>query len=114
MAWHLSDYAAALACYTRSLALAELRGNRFVTAAALNNIGNVHFNTGAYDEAFACHARSLAIRESIGDRVGIVTSLNNIGNVKLGKREFDAALGYFEQSIERAESWVTGRVSHDH
>lgn len=58
----------------------ELDSARWI-GASLNTIGNVHQNTGKYQEAIEAHRKALNIQEKIGDNRGMANSYSGIGLV---------------------------------
>jgi tetratricopeptide (TPR) repeat protein len=72
-------------------------------ALAINNIGNVHWLRGEYDNALKHYEESLEIRKKIDDQQGIAISLFNIGNVHFWRGEYNRAHKFMERSKEICE-----------
>ena len=52
----------------------------------MNNLGNVEYCEGNYEDAEKLHTEGLEIKRGIGDRIGISYSLNNLGNISLKRQ----------------------------
>lgn len=100
---YLSDYKQAHVVYERALALSmALYGkNDDRTATCHNNIGNVYYYQGRYDDALKHYNLALDIkRETMGnDNPDIATYQNNIGNVYHKQQKMDLALQLHKEAL---------------
>jgi tetratricopeptide (TPR) repeat protein/DNA-binding SARP family transcriptional activator len=78
--------------------------DRTAEAAALNNLGNVHFRWGNYDMAFKHHQQALALHRDIGDHAGEANTLNNLGLVYWRWGRYHEALDQYQSSLSLAVS----------
>lgn len=95
----LGDYAAALEYHLPGLAALESLGDKWGTAASLNNIGYIYDQLGDYDKALEHHTRSLSIRTELGEKLGEATSLHNLGSVWQHLNDLDQATACYERSL---------------
>lgn len=98
------DYSKALISYQRAIGVND-SGKRDLKARSiyLNNIGNVHFETGKLNQALQYYSLSLQLKSKIKDESGIAISEHNIANVYRKLKNFNKALEFFNSSIKRAE-----------
>lgn len=100
---YLSDYQQAFIIYDRALLLSTaLYGkNDNRTATCYNNVGNVYYYQGQYDDALKHYYLALDIkRETMGnDNPDIATYQNNIGNVYHKQKKWDLALQFHQDAL---------------
>ena len=79
--------------------LFEVAGDYPGVAAALDDVGRIHFLMGAPERSLACHQAALAVRERLGDARGRALTLSRMGQVRhetgalaLAAEHFGAAL----------------------
>jgi tetratricopeptide (TPR) repeat protein len=68
-------------------------------AQALNNLGEVAREQGAYDEARAYYEECQVIDEEIGERMGLALALGNLGHVCIAQGQDAAAWNYVQRSL---------------
>jgi tetratricopeptide (TPR) repeat protein len=83
---------------------------RFV-AALRNNLGNVYFEKGRYDEALAEYQATIAIElEEFGpEHIDVAWSWGNLGRVLLAQGKFAEAAGNFQRAADIAERALGGQ-----
>jgi tetratricopeptide (TPR) repeat protein len=104
LSFSLSDYAAALTSWTRSLELREALGERLKAAQARANVGNAHAMLGDYALALANLESAFREKEALDDRAGAIRTLGDIGNVHYSMGSYARALGAFEKALEGAQA----------
>jgi tetratricopeptide (TPR) repeat protein len=79
--------------------LYEVAGDYPGVAAALDDVGRIHFVMGAPERSLECHRAALAVRERLGDPRGRALTLSRMGQVQhetgalaLAAEQFGAAL----------------------
>lgn len=102
----LSRQQANLANYKQALHYAEQameQSEKLVyftgSAAAYNNIGNIHFYQKKYEAALENYQISLKIRKKIGDKNGISSSYFNMGNTYENQGNYEMALDNHLKSL---------------
>ena len=70
-----------------------------VLAAALDDVGRVHFLMGAPDASLACHRAALAVRERLGDDRGRALGLARMGQVEHETGNLEAAGRCFRDAL---------------
>jgi tetratricopeptide (TPR) repeat protein len=85
--------------YEESLSIFRDLGDRWGIPGTLNNLGEMAFALGDFDEASARFGESLAIRREIGDRRGVAGQLNNLGRTKCAQGDFAGARELHEESV---------------
>lgn len=84
-------------------------------AEALNTLGLLQSDQGAFVQALESHLEALELRRSIGDRQGMAYSYNNLGNIYRNTGDFEKALEYLELSLDlKRESGDAVSISHGH
>jgi len=94
-----AEYEQARESLSAGLPLARKAGDKFNTARALNNLGNVIADQGDAGTARAFYEEGLALRREIGDKVGIAGSLNNLGIMAITRGDYTVARAYYEESL---------------
>jgi len=72
-------------------------------AGILNNIGDILYNWGKYDEALNNYNKALIVSNKIKDTIIEVYSMNHIGNIYLTLKKYNKAKEYFESALILAE-----------
>jgi diguanylate cyclase (GGDEF)-like protein len=96
-------------------ALGYFRKTRAVGAwaEALNTLGLLQSDQGAFVQALESQLEALELRRSIGDRQGMAFSYNNLGNIYRNTGDFEKAIDYLELSLElKRESGDAVSISH--
>lgn len=78
-----------------------LKGRKGI-AKAINNKGNIYFESGNYPEALKCFYEALSKNEAIGDEMGQADNLKGIANVYLAQDRFKDAVEKLEKALEKA------------
>jgi tetratricopeptide (TPR) repeat protein/DNA-binding CsgD family transcriptional regulator len=98
------NYQDALAYLLKSLAIAEVAGEKLIVGKILNNIGLIHMDQDEQDDALAYFFKSLKIAQNVSHKELLGHVTNNIGLVYRDKERYDEAIHYFLMSIETKES----------
>lgn len=89
----------AVAHYREVIEIARRTGDGYAEAGALNNLGNVHEQQGAYADALASYDRAWTIARDLGLEHGVATLGINIGLVHLRLGELDLALRHTQDAL---------------
>jgi len=89
----------ALLLHGRALDAAVAAADRPGEAAALNNLGNVHWQLGDYGQAADDYRGALALRRATGDRAGEAAALNNLGVIEWHLGHYEASAAYYAQAL---------------
>jgi predicted ATPase/tRNA A-37 threonylcarbamoyl transferase component Bud32 len=81
------------------LVLLKEDGNYLEKGQAYNNLGNILFDLGNYENSEAMYKKSLELREKILDKKGIAESYNNLSIVYCDGGEYQKAAESLERSI---------------
>jgi predicted ATPase/class 3 adenylate cyclase len=95
----LGELASARVCFSQSLALALLLGERKGASDALSRLGRLNTDVGAYSEAREQLEESLALARELGDRAGLAHVLNNLGNVAVRQGAYAEAERYYQEGL---------------
>ena len=105
--WWFSDYKSAREKFTRSLAIAEIEGDRLLLANVLSDFGIYFINLYAelqiahrYVELQIAHGyleQSLRIFNELGNELGIAIALRRLGHLA---SDHPTKLAYFQESLE--------------
>ncbi|MFN2106604.1 MAG: tetratricopeptide repeat protein [Candidatus Promineifilaceae bacterium] len=87
----------------QALALYESLDDNWGEANALNRLGTVCWNVGAYAEARTYFEDSLALHRRLGDGWGLAVSLDRLGLVLITQGELDLSSHYLTQAVESFE-----------
>ncbi|WP_413200152.1 CHAT domain-containing protein [Nostoc piscinale] len=68
-------------------------------ALNLNNIGQIYFSLGKYDEALKLYQQALEIYKQNNYKLGLAVALNNIGRVYQNLGNYNQALEYNQQAL---------------
>jgi predicted ATPase/DNA-binding SARP family transcriptional activator len=101
LAMYLHDLEHATLRTQQSLDLYQQLEHEHGIGRALNNLGNIALQQGAYATAERYYQQSLAIRRTINDSNGMAACLNNLGEVARHIGDLAAARGYFDESLAR-------------
>ncbi len=93
----------ALRCCEKLLEIAEATNDQTWKLTALNNIGVIYYEQGAYPEALQRFTKVLAISEQLGDLHEKANVLNNIGLVYNAQGAYPESLQRFKEVLEIAE-----------
>ncbi|MFJ6379322.1 tetratricopeptide repeat protein [Kitasatospora sp. NPDC092039] len=75
-------------------------GNRQLETSAGNGLGNVHLETGRYEEALDQYARALELARSIGAQREAAGALRGLGRAEHALGRTSDALGHLQQAVE--------------
>jgi len=67
---------------------------------AYNNLGNILYDQGDYEEAASMYSKSLGVREKISDKKGIAEAYNNLGNVYYEQGDYQRSAEMMEKSLK--------------
>ena len=81
------------------LELLKAEANYKEKGQAYNNLGNILFDLGDYEESAAMYAKSLELREKISDKKGIAEAYNNLAIVYIDEGEYNKAADALEKGI---------------
>ncbi len=79
--------------------IGEKLNNKSLTARAVLEIGNNHFDLDDYDKSLEYFQKSLKLREEAQDKDGIASSLRHIAKVHSARGNFTLALDYLQRAI---------------
>lgn len=83
----------------QALGLAARANDQGHAATTLNEIGEIYYGWGRYEDALQCFQRSLAICEDLRGRTGEARALNNIAQVYKARGRNEDALQHLQQSL---------------
>ena len=92
-------YDVALNCHFESLAIRELRGNKFDISISLNNIGLLYYKLFDIEKALSFYTRSLQLKYEIGDKFDLDKLLLNIGLCYEKKGDLEMARKYVGEAF---------------
>jgi CHAT domain-containing protein/predicted negative regulator of RcsB-dependent stress response len=69
------------------------------TALNLNNIGQIYFSLGKYEQALKLYQQALGIYRQNNYKLGLAVALNNIGRVYLNLGNYKQALEFNQQAL---------------
>ena len=100
----LGDYAKAIACHERALAIADDLGAAGEAASMLSDLGIVYGILGDQTKAIDFFEDALRRLERMGDRINTAKTLSSIGaaNFRLGRNA--EAIGYYERARKLEEA----------
>jgi len=81
------------------LALLKEEGNYKEKGQAYNNLGNILFDLGDYEDSAEMYTKSLELREKISDKKGIAETYNNLAIVYCDQGNYQKAAEALEKSI---------------
>jgi predicted ATPase/DNA-binding XRE family transcriptional regulator len=84
----------------QALALYESTNDEWGQVNALNQLGTVYWNLGAYEEAHKYFEQSLALSRRIGDGRGLAHSLDRLGLLLMHRGQLELSSHYLEQAVE--------------
>ena len=87
--------------YRAALDIARGLDDRVGMAVALNNLGVLATESGAYKVAFARLSESVELKRESGDERGLAVGLMNLGDVAALQGDLDAAERLAQESLER-------------
>lgn len=110
--WRISSYDSSMAFANAAMELSQHLYPRYKKgiAAALTNMGIVHWYQGDYPKALDYHFRALKTREDIGNRNAIATALGNIANVYGFQGDYSRALYYNFKALKIVEELGNKKV----
>lgn len=82
------------------LSLLKEESNFKEKGQAYNNLGNLLFDLGDYDDSLAMYTKSMGLREKISDKKGIAEAYNNIAIVYCDMGDYQKAAEALEKSIK--------------
>lgn len=86
-------------CFMEVLSLAKQRRDPYATVVAHDNLGNVAYYRGDFEEAEKQYLHALSWVEAYGDKKVIAFPCSNLGNVYADKGEFEKALKYYRMAL---------------
>ncbi|GAA3538076.1 ATP-binding protein [Kribbella ginsengisoli] len=95
----LGRSAEAIATGERALEVSRSSGNAHSINLALNNLGNVHCLSGAFETGRDYFVQSLSLYTETGEETGRGIALHNLGCVTMDLGRPDEAVPYLEQSV---------------
>ena len=95
-------YGAAFRESSTALAIARELGHLEWTVYALDVLGRVHAECGAWAEARVLHEEELGLARLLGAALWIADALGNVGNDLLEAGDLDGARGYLEEAVQVA------------
>lgn len=98
-----SEFAEAMAAFSKSLELAEKFGDRVNAAKALNNMGVIYWYLSDFPKAIEHYYKALQIHEELGDKKEMSISMGNIGIVYNSLEDHEKALEYIVKGNELDE-----------
>ncbi len=84
----------------RGLRAAEKAGDEVLVLRLRNNLGNILWKTGRFDQARELHSRNLVFYESTNDVWGQLFALNNLAVLECSRGNWMAARDPFTRSID--------------
>lgn len=93
-------YADAERCYSRAVALLK-DGDRQALANAMDSMGTMYVETGAYAQAEPLEKQALAMRESADDSIGVGRSWMHLAMLSLGEHDAPSAAKYAKMATQR-------------
>ena len=98
----MGNFAAALSCYYRHIAIEKQLGFYESVPNARTGIGNVFFEARKYSHAVETYKEAAGIYDSLGDSSGKYTVFTNLGNVYIKIEKFDIARQCYNNSLAYA------------
>jgi len=98
--WRIGKFDTGLILATQGKELAQKINYKVGLANAHNNIANVHYLKGNYDEAIKNYIHALSIHKETGFIKGIANVSNNIGNIYSSRGVFPEALKYYFSALK--------------
>jgi tetratricopeptide (TPR) repeat protein len=95
-----AQYQQAERCYGRALALLR-GGDPRALANAMDSMGTMYVETGAYAKAEPLEREALAMREAENDRTGVGRSWTHLAMLSLGQHDIPDAVRYAEMATRR-------------
>jgi predicted ATPase len=102
LAMAATDRDRAQALYEESLVLARNVDDGWLVSAALNNLGGLYLQEGAYERAIELFEESLAIGEARGDLDRRARELTHLGHAVRGLGDLPRARAYFRSGLVAA------------
>ncbi len=101
LACQLGDYASAESSYLQSLELRRGLNDKRGIAAALNNLGLVHFYREDFTGALPLFSESLELFRSLGEQRGAIGAvLNNLGTIMHNLGDYAAAESQLQEALQ--------------
>ncbi|MFL5653956.1 MAG: CHAT domain-containing protein [Ktedonobacteraceae bacterium] len=88
-------------CTTTLLDIRE--SDELLASQTLNELGNIAYLQGEYEEARRLYAQSLEIEERLGDQGGRASTLHALGTIAQQQGEYEEARRLYAQSLEIVE-----------
>lgn len=99
LAFELSQYTKAHACYMQSMELYESIDDNSGMGDELNNMGLLEIIQGKFDAARDLLERSLAIRRQIGDTIALPNTLSNLGDIACFEEDYALSAAYHSEAL---------------
>ncbi|QQS52686.1 MAG: tetratricopeptide repeat protein [Bacteroidota bacterium] len=98
---NLENYKIAAQYFELALNILEKnKGDRFIKALALNNLGVSYRGLKQYDSAKVAYKKALEINTEIGALRSKAHNLNNLGNLYFLDKDYNSAIDYLSQALE--------------
>ena len=107
------DGDAALAQYSKALAIHRKRKDKAGIASALNDIAVVHHDRADYVQALEYYNQSLDIAKEIADDKLMGRGNRNIGNLFYNQGDYDKALAYYKVAMQHFTNWGNNKSIAD-
>jgi tetratricopeptide (TPR) repeat protein len=88
----------------KSLAIREEIGDILGVARSYNNLGNLCWKLGSWDEAINNFKHSAELQTRLGDAEGTISLNNNLGVLQIDRGYIDEARKYLEEALNQAEN----------
>jgi len=92
-------FADALTIYGHALGAARRTGDRAAQAAALTQIGSIHWRQSRLRQAADCHRQALALSRAAGDRYGQARALTNLGLAEKDLGRYQQAARHHQEAV---------------
>lgn len=110
--FQLSNFPAAIACFTEVKDLSQAEGNESDYASMLNWLGGIYASQGQWDTALQYFEESIVIHKRLGNQRSYTSILTSIGNVYRLQGKIDEALRRTKIAARiRADLFEQGKVS---
>jgi tetratricopeptide (TPR) repeat protein len=88
---------------SKSIAIREEIGDVLGVARSYNNLGNLGWKSGLWDDALVNFKRSAEMQTRLGDAEGIIDLNTNLGALQIDRGYTDEARRYLDIALARAE-----------
>jgi serine phosphatase RsbU (regulator of sigma subunit) len=95
----MKNYTKALEYSAKEIEASNEAGDKFLVATALNNRGNIYFDTKDYSHALEYYMQAVNIYDTLHATRNKADIENNIGSVYVAMKEYDKAADYYERAL---------------